>query len=78
MDTRIGYPSEHLASNATEEVKSPLYATGVGLVIKGLERIDKQRNKTKNVKTHSKRTKGNFFDKIFMKSKQFFEDDEVN
>ncbi len=78
MDTRIGYPSEHLGSNATEEVKSPLYATGVGLVIKGLERIDKQKNKTKNVKTHSKKTKGNFFDKIFMKSKQFFEDDEIN
>lgn len=78
MDTRIGYPSEHLASSATEEVKSPLYATGVGLVIKGLERIDKQKNKTKNVKTHSKRTKGNFFDKIFIKSKQFFEDDQIN
>ena len=32
MDVRIGYPTEHLAGN-TDEVKSPMYATGIGLVI---------------------------------------------
>src|SRR5690606_14181360 len=35
MDTRIGYPNEHLASNNTNEITSPMYATSVGLVIKG-------------------------------------------
>jgi cell division protein FtsA len=30
MDTRIGYPNEHLASTVPEEVTSPMYATGVG------------------------------------------------
>ena len=32
MDVRIGYPTEHLAGNI-DEVKSPMYATGIGLVI---------------------------------------------
>jgi cell division protein FtsA len=33
MDTRIGYPNEHLAGNSNEEISSPLYATAVGLVM---------------------------------------------
>lgn len=41
MDTRIGYPNEHLAKGA-QDVTSPIFATGVGLVIKGLQVIDKQ------------------------------------
>ncbi len=40
MDTRIGYPNEHLAKGA-EEVTSPMYATSVGLVMKELERVEK-------------------------------------
>lgn len=34
MDTRIGYPNEHLGKGA-EDVTSPMYATGVGLVLRG-------------------------------------------
>ena len=37
MDTRIGYPNEHLAGNSDEEFSSPLYATAVGLVMNSLE-----------------------------------------
>ncbi|MFM7018878.1 cell division protein FtsA [Flavobacterium sp.] len=33
MDTRIGYPNEHLAGNSGEEISSPLFATAVGLVM---------------------------------------------
>ena len=36
MDTRIGYPNEHLASESDDEYSSPVYATAVGLVLKGL------------------------------------------
>ncbi len=35
-DVRIGYPNEHLANNVPNELANPIYATGVGLVIKGL------------------------------------------
>lgn len=36
MDTRIGYPNEHLAGDSDEEISSPLYATAVGLVINSI------------------------------------------
>ncbi len=40
MATRIGYPNEHLAKDSADEMASPMYATGVGLVIEGIERFD--------------------------------------
>jgi cell division protein FtsA len=36
MDTRIGYPNEHLAGDTEESISSPMYATAVGLLMKGL------------------------------------------
>ena len=39
MDTRVGYPSEHLAGDTTEIVSSPLFATSVGLLMSALEEI---------------------------------------
>jgi cell division protein FtsA len=71
MDARIGFPNEHLAKSS-EEVTSPMFATGVGLVIKGLEEVEKEgRNKKGSVTTHSTKTKGSIFDKM----KEWFEDD---
>lgn len=40
MDCRIGTPNEHLTGN-DEELKNPLYATGVGLVMKGIEKYER-------------------------------------
>jgi cell division protein FtsA len=37
MDTRIGYPNEHLAGDSDAETTSPMYATAVGLVLNSLE-----------------------------------------
>ena len=42
MDTRIGYPNEHLAGDSSEELTSPLYATAVGLVLDGLKRQERK------------------------------------
>ena len=39
MDTRVGYPSEHLAGDTTEAVSSPLFATSVGLLMSALDEI---------------------------------------
>lgn len=38
MDTRVGYPNEHLAGDSDSDITSPLYATAVGLVLDGIER----------------------------------------
>ena len=41
MDTRVGYPNEHLAGDTDQNVTSPLYATAVGLLMDGLGRSEK-------------------------------------
>jgi len=76
MDTRIGYPNEHLAKGA-DEIASPMFATSVGLVIKGFELSDSKRLRNDFLpKTEKKETKsGGFFDALFAKTKNFFEDD---
>ncbi|MBI2271354.1 MAG: cell division protein FtsA [Bacteroidetes bacterium] len=51
MDTRIGYPNEHLAGGA-EDITSPMYATSVGLVMKELQRVEKESNPVAANKTN--------------------------
>lgn len=76
MNSRIGYPNEHLGQSATkEELTSPMYATGVGLVLKGFETNERNKRSVAAVKSHSKRTKGSFFDKLLEKGKSWFEED---
>lgn len=41
MDTRIGYPNENLAGDSDEILSSPQYATAVGLLMNGLNKIEK-------------------------------------
>src|SRR6056300_1309354 len=43
MDTRIGFPGEHLAGDSEEEIASPLYATGVGLLMSAVKHKDRKR-----------------------------------
>ena len=76
MDSRIGYPNEHLGKSVIEEsLTSPMFSTGVGLVLKGFETKERIQRSQQAVKSHSKRTKGSFFDKILEKGKSWFEED---
>ncbi len=45
MDTRIGYPNEYLAPEVSDELASPMYATGIGLVIEGIDRYTQEMKK---------------------------------
>lgn len=84
MDTRIGLPNEHLDPNTPDEMGSPMYATGIGLVIEGLDRFERNQireEKQSGEKTDENRKKkksepkpkrqGSFLKKI----QEFFEDD---
>ena len=42
LDVRIGYPNEHLSDDTIKELASPMYATGIGLVIEGIARAEYQ------------------------------------
>ncbi|GAA4135910.1 cell division protein FtsA [Sphingobacterium lactis] len=58
IDCRIGYPNEYLAKTdmlnkqAFDELKSPLYATGIGLLIKGIQSLEEEekRNEERTTK----------------------------
>ncbi len=47
IETRIGYPNEHLAKEVPEDMASPMYATGIGLVIEGVKRMDSEIKKSR-------------------------------
>jgi len=49
LDTRIGYPNEHLSTDVETEMASPMYATGIGLVIEGIGRYQRELDKMKPV-----------------------------
>jgi cell division protein FtsA len=42
MDARIGYPNEHLGKGGRSELESPMYATAIGLLMKGIEENEKK------------------------------------
>ena len=80
MDTRIGYPNEHLANtNNLTELASPIYATGIGLVMKGFETakesVKMSETQEEIVTGHSDPEKrGGFFDKILKSTRDFTRD----
>jgi cell division protein FtsA len=43
MDVRIGIPNVHLTGKARDEINQPMYATSVGLIMKGLDYIDENK-----------------------------------
>lgn len=86
LDCRVGYPTEHLAKNEAlpknvyEDLKSPMYATGIGLLMKGIQKIESELEKasasTKPVQETIKPTKNKgLFASILEGSKKFIKDD---
>jgi cell division protein FtsA len=89
MDTRIGYPNEHIAKSV-EDVTSPMYATGVGLVLRGFQALkkedlqdEKEPGIVEEVETpktpvtgHSNPGKrASWLDKLLEKTRQIFDED---
>jgi cell division protein FtsA len=82
MDTRVGYPNEHLAAG-NFDLSHPLYATAVGLVMKGFD--EKQRNeimqpeqatiKTPEVIQHSNQNKRSMMERLYAGAVNFFNED---
>ncbi|MBI9036854.1 MAG: cell division protein FtsA [Bacteroidales bacterium] len=57
MDTRIGYPNEHLANEVPDEMAMPMFATGIGLVIVGINRYEKELDRLELTDSVSKKQK---------------------
>lgn len=82
MDTRVGFPNEHLGKTKMDVVKSPMYATGVGLVLAGFHALDDREERYKEVKENSRAVKakkvfsgGDFFSNILNRTKGLLIDD---
>lgn len=85
MDTRIGYPNEHLGKGKIEIVKSPMYATAVGLVLSGFRSLDEREDRYKEArevvrvvkqkKTAAPSASKSFFNDILTKTKSLLIDD---
>ncbi|MEM6361206.1 MAG: cell division protein FtsA [Bacteroidota bacterium] len=82
MDARIGYPNEHLGKSKVDAVKSPMYATSVGLVLSGFRALDERENRYNETRENSRGTAtkrreatGDFFSKILNKTKGLLIDD---
>ena len=43
MDVRLGHPNVHISGKGREEINQPMYATSVGLILKGLEYINENK-----------------------------------
>ena len=71
-ETRIGYPNEHLSSESKDLVTSPMYSTGVGLVLKGFESNLKSFQNDKNEDNKIDEKKSN---SLLAKFTSFFEDE---
>ncbi len=85
MNARIGYPNEHIAKSAVEDVTSPLHATGVGLVMKGFDYLDRRRPKQVEQRTaqktpvrdHSQKGPlGKFFSSVVTGASELLKDDD--
>jgi len=88
LDCRVGYPNEHLAKNEVlpkniyDDLKSPMYATGIGLLIKGVQKAEES-DEVFNVDAlvqmpiAEKPAKSGFglFDKLLQKTTKFIKDD---
>ncbi|MGC8864398.1 MAG: cell division protein FtsA [Bacteroidales bacterium] len=48
METRIGFPNEHLSANTPKHLNSPMYSTGIGLLLMGFNRMNKDLKRTAN------------------------------
>lgn len=55
LDVRIGYPNEYLANENAEELASPMYSTGVGLVIEGLVRYEESKRVGKAARSNDEK-----------------------
>ena len=82
MDVRIGYPNEHLGRSKVEAVKTPMFATSVGLVLSGYRALDERTNRYiengQEAHVHRKDKKekgGDFFRRIIEKTKGILIDD---
>tara|TARA_X000000950_G_scaffold42418_1_gene47029 strand:- start:8943 stop:10202 length:1260 start_codon:yes stop_codon:yes gene_type:complete len=70
MEARVGYPNEHLGKESKDNITSPMYSTGTGLVMKGFQGMPSNENSKKN----NNKSETSLL-KIFKEIKGFFDEE---
>ena len=58
LEVRIGYPNEHLNQNSMKEMSSPMYSTGIGIVIETIARMEHDEHLRNIEETEKEKTVG--------------------
>ncbi len=78
LEVNIGLPNQHLAKGMVDEVKSPMYATGIGLVLKGIETNSHAFHSNNPEVKKKERTKSSFTLPGVATLKDWFKDGDLN
>lgn len=86
MSARLGVPTEHLAHGYEQDMASPIFATGIGLLMKGFEDVEKgmeydysvastYKSVTTTQRSSQQYDENNpkWYERIFKKTKEWFE-----
>jgi cell division protein FtsA len=80
LSTRIGIPVEHLAHGYAEQLSSPVFATAVGLLLKGIHDVETGKVRTappkvedEPVAVEAEEKSGAWYEQLFKKTKEWFE-----
>jgi cell division protein FtsA len=82
ISTRIGVPVEHLAHGYSDQLSSPVFATSVGLLLKGIQDVEdgkvvRHKEEVDPVKEAEEleevSSSGGWLDNIFQKTKEWFQ-----
>lgn len=76
ISARVGFPTEHLATGMIEDIKSPTYATGIGLLIRGFEENNPKKGAVE--REQESKPKKKWFESFIKMGKQLLEDDIEN
>ena len=78
MSTRVGIPIEHLGHGYQQQLSSPVYAIVIGLLMRGIEDVEKGKVKAETTQQTDKaeateEAGGRWLENIFKKTKEWFE-----
>ncbi len=84
LPTRIGIPIEHLAHGYNEQLSNPIFATAIGLLLKGIEDLEagkvrieappvQERQPNQEEEEEATMAGGRWYEQLFRKTKEWFE-----
>ncbi len=81
MNTRIGFPIEKLAHGYAERLSSPVYATAIGLLLKGIEDLEngltsagpEPETKAEEEEVAAEDNSNKWYEELFRRTKEWFE-----